>query len=205
MPRLSLALLGRPEARLAGQPVRFPTRKTFALLIILAAARGHQSREALMALLWPESDAPHGQASLRSTLARLRRCLPEQYLLTDDESAGFNFDSDYELDLEALGEAQVTKGSLDALAAATERYRGEFLSGFSVPDAPEFEEWTRTQREYWRRQQCRALERLARLQAESGDSQAALATAGRWVAADPLNEAAYQELMRLQFAAGDKS
>ncbi|MEP7359669.1 MAG: AAA family ATPase, partial [Anaerolineales bacterium] len=211
MPRLSLALLGLLEARLADQAVHFPTRKTFALLIYLAAAPGPgpagHGRESLMALLWPDSDAPHAQASLRNTLARLRQSLPaaaEPYLLVSDESVALNFDSDYELDLDALSETAVARGSLDALETATQKYRGEFLSGYNLPDVPEFEAWTAGQREYWRRQQCHALERLARLQAESGDSSAALATGRRWAATDPLNEAAYQALMRLQFASGDK-
>ena len=208
MPRLSLALLGRPQARLAGEAIRFPTRKTFGLLIYLAASLGRHSRERLMALLWPESDAPHAQASLRNTLARLRRALPATgapYLLADDDSAGFNFEADWDLDLDALSEMAVAQGNVDTLAAATEVYRGEFLADFRLPDAPDFEAWAGEQREYWRRQQCRALERLAQLQSESGDSQAATATARRWMATDPLNEAAYRALMRLEFAAGDKS
>ena len=66
MQHLSIRLLGRPEVLLDGQPARFPTRKALALLVYLAAADEAQSRETLMALLWPDSATASAQASLRS-------------------------------------------------------------------------------------------------------------------------------------------
>ena len=40
--------------------------------------------------------------------------------------------------------------------------------GFSIPDVPEFDDWMTIQRETWHRRSEKALERLSRLQIESG-------------------------------------
>src|SRR5689334_19840809 len=75
MSRLELRLLGAPQVERAGHPIKFPTRKAAALLIYLAVEGGRHSRERLTALFWPESDAAHGRAALRSTLGYLRAAL----------------------------------------------------------------------------------------------------------------------------------
>ena len=54
--RLSLRLLGPPEASLEGLPVRFRIKKELALLCYLAA-EGVGTQEELAELLWPESES----------------------------------------------------------------------------------------------------------------------------------------------------
>src|SRR5438128_1013343 len=70
------------------------------------------SREKLTALLWPESDEEHGRMTLRRTLALLRQTLDEggelqggMHLLIEREALGFNFASDFDLDLHQLNTA----------------------------------------------------------------------------------------------------
>jgi DNA-binding SARP family transcriptional activator len=53
--QLQQLLLGSLEARLAGSPLVFPTRKTLALLTYLALAEGPQPREHLAAPPWPDA------------------------------------------------------------------------------------------------------------------------------------------------------
>src|SRR5436305_244322 len=77
MGHLTLRTLGTPEVRHAGTLLAFRTRKTLALLIYLAVEPGLHAREKLTALFWPESDAAHGRAMLRRTLAFLRNPLNE--------------------------------------------------------------------------------------------------------------------------------
>src|SRR6186997_450493 len=68
---LELALLGSPEVRRDGLPWRPPTKKSVALLAIVAAD-GAMPRGRLCALLWPELDEAAARRNLRRELARLR-------------------------------------------------------------------------------------------------------------------------------------
>jgi DNA-binding SARP family transcriptional activator/predicted ATPase len=206
MSRLDLRFLGTPEIWSQCQLLKFPTRKTLALLVYLAVAEGWHSREKLTALLWPESPNQQGQASLRNTLIRLRRALSdaEPHLLIDGDLLSFDLATTITLDLQAMAMALESSNEV-ALQKAVDRYRGDFLEGFSLPDAPAFEEWASLQREYRHRQMSEILARLAQLQTDQGQAQEGLETARRWTAHDPLNEAAHRRLMELYARIGDKT
>jgi Bacterial transcriptional activator domain/AAA ATPase domain len=83
--------------------------------------------------------------------------------------------------------------------------RGEFMAGFGIADAFDFEDWLEGKRESVRRDLDTVLHRLARLQAGNGRLEAALATARRRVKADSLNEAAHRTVIELQLEAGDRA
>jgi DNA-binding SARP family transcriptional activator len=72
---LRINLLGSPEVSIKDRPLRFKTKKAFALLCYLATEGGRHSRRGLAELLWPESDEQHARIALRSALARLRKTL----------------------------------------------------------------------------------------------------------------------------------
>ena len=106
MARLSVAVLGAPEVRHGSEKLTFATRKALAILLYLVVEGRTHRREKLMALLWPESDEDAGRATLRSTLARLREGLAgttgEPHLVIERETVGFDFASDFDLDLSRL-------------------------------------------------------------------------------------------------------
>src|SRR5712692_5770725 len=232
MGRLHLALLGTPEVRHSGEVLTFPTRKTLALLLYLAVEKGPHSREKLTALFWPETDVARGRAPLRNTLGHLRAALREAsheaqaqgtegqtHLIVERDTLSFDFTSDFDLDIAAL-EATFTlvrsasavheargdarRHLLTRLSEAISLYRGSFLEGFSLGDAPDFDTWASMQREVCYRRLNVLFDRLSQLQFEGGEAAEAIDTAARWVAHDPLSEAAYQRLMRLHFAAGNR-
>src|SRR5579859_5051397 len=230
MGRLSLAWLGAPSVAHAGQPVAFPTRKTLALLITLSASAGPHTREQLSAgphtreqlsaLLWPESADEQGRASLRRSLAFLRQALGDTdangHLLVERDAITLNPDADTELDLRRLQAAsraarqQPAGAPADAARlaewqAAAKLVRGDFLEGFSLRDAPAFDDWAAEQREYWHRQAVALHESLSRLQSEAGEAAAAVETAARWVSLDPLDDGATARLMALQAANHDRA
>ena len=231
MGRLHLALLGTPEVHHAERILTFPTRKALALLIYLVTKESLHAREKLTALLWPESDEEHGRMTLRRTLALLRQSLDEgsesqsgMHLLVERETLGFNFASDFDLDLHRLNTAsglirsqtrpskeqgaevldESLRHLLSRLQETVHAYRGEFLEGFSLGDADDFDSWIGSQRAYWQRQMEGIFNRLSQLQFEGGEITNAIKTTTRWVAHDPLNEAAYRRLMRLHLVAGDR-
>ena len=223
--RLSLRLLGPPEVSLRGLSLRFGIKKQLALLCYLAAEDGrrHQRRE-LAELLWPRSDERHARTDLRSVLSRLRQSLEDdgRLLLIDGDLLGVE-PTEVELDTEALETAvslarreTSPAGASSAAAAAVGRreligrlrgdlgfYRGEFMEGFSIEDAPEFELWVEGERTKWRALFGELCERLSRLEAEEGLIAEAIATARLWARHAPLEEAAHRRLMELLSSVGE--
>ena len=230
MGQLNLALLGAPEVRHAGQDVTFRTRKALALLIYLVVEGGRHSREKLTALFWPESDEEQSRATLRSTLFYVRKTLEElsnpplSHLLIEHNTIGFNSASDFDLDLNTLQaawtlartspdgppgqrvhEEAVQHNVLTRLQQAVNVYRGDFLEGFYVGDAPDFEEWIGKEREYWHRRMDTIFHRLSQLQYERGEISDAIETTTRWISHDPFNEMVYRRLMQVHLVAGDRT
>ncbi len=67
--------LARPDAPPGAPSLRFRSRKTAALLALLALRRGPHRREALAEMLWPETDPLKARSSLRVALSSLRTLL----------------------------------------------------------------------------------------------------------------------------------
>lgn len=223
MSRLNLALLGAPLVQHGDRVITLPTRKALALLVFLAVEDRAHSRDKITALFWGESDAKQGRASLRGTLAYIRDALRQDsatidapsHLLTDRESLRFNSESDHELDIAALdfaarmadlpGQSEKPEQRIKLLESVVERLRGEFLEGFSLSDAPEFDDWVSLEREIWHQKVSRVFDRLSQLQFDGGELMRARETTTRWIAQDMLNEAAHRRLMLVQLALGERA
>ena len=209
---LDLKFLGPPELSYEGYVVKFATRKALALFVYLVVEGGLHPRAKLMTLFWPESQPHLAQPALRNTLARIKEALREvgDALQTQADRIGCNTDLAHSLDLrlvtQAIAETQPTIPATHALLQrAVEASRGPFLDGFSLPDAPEFDEWLRNQRMIWEHRQILIYDRLSLYQLETHQIQSALETVIRWLHVDPLSESAYRRLMRLHFLNGDRS
>jgi DNA-binding SARP family transcriptional activator len=100
--------------------------------------------------------------------------------------------------------AQENLDSLPLLQEAAAYHRGDFLAGFSLGDAPSFDDWVDIQREVWRRRLSLILDRLSEIQYARGEFDATAETASMWIALDALNEVAYRRKMRAHFAAGER-
>lgn len=209
MNRLRISLLGSPHIELDDQPVALETRKATALLAYLAVRREPVSRDSLAALLWPDYETSRAFANLRRTLWSLHRSLGEQWIDAGQTTVrlarrqGLWIDAER---FEALLEAYKSHGhSPDDTCAhcrapleeAAALPRGEFLEGFSLPDAVEFDDWQTLHAARQREQLTAALKRLASLLILSGDLAAALEHARRLAALDPLDQPAQRLLMLL--------
>ena len=208
MGQLTLNLFGPPEVLHDGRPLSFRTQKALALLIYLAVEGGMHPRAKLATLFWPESDRKAGRATLRTTLLYLRRSLEhddqeQPHLMVERQALGFNSEGPHEIDV-AVVEAAAGAGN-DAMRRAIVRCRGEFLEGFTLPDAPAFDEWATFQREASLRRANDLFDHLSQRQADEGRLQAAIETVSRWLTLDPYRERAYRRLMRLHFLAGNRS
>ncbi len=157
--RIQLNLLGGSEASRGGRPIAFRTRKSLALLVYLAVDPGPHPRERLADLLWPESGVADARASLRTALNYMRHGLgpsADSVVLATRESLGVRRGAPVDVDVQALARAQrlarLEGNTLgDEIVTAVAQYRGPFLAGMLLSDAPDFEAWVETQRTYWPR------------------------------------------------------
>ncbi len=209
MARLKLHLLGTPRCELDDAPIKVDRQKAIALLIYLAVSAQSYSREALATLFWPESESSRAYANLRRILFELNQVLPDGWIEAARDSLGLSPAADTWVDaahFQALLAARQTHSHpsgevcpqcIPLLKEALELYQGNFLSGFSLADCPEFDEWQFYQADALQREYSAALEALSAAYAASGEPHTAVELAQRWLALDPLNERAHQQIMRL--------
>jgi DNA-binding SARP family transcriptional activator len=199
-----LTLLGAFQARLDPRSaLSVPSRKGQALLAYLALSAGRaQSRDALAALLWPDSPAEQARASLRHALAVTRRALgptARQCLVTDAESVAIDPDG-IEVDVTTF-ERLAADGDLPALERAARLYGGDLLAGLRIGEA-QFEDWLRPERERLRELALDVLWRVLAAHRQAGNVEAAIQAALRLLALDPLQEPVHRTLMRLYVRQG---
>jgi DNA-binding SARP family transcriptional activator len=215
MPELRLAVLGPPRVELDGAEVEVDTRKAIAVLAYLAVTGERHGRTALAGLLWPEYDEAHARAALRRTLSALNKGLRGGWLAADRSSvaldrAGLRLDLErFRALLEECGghghpPAEACPACVAPLREAAALHRGDFLAGFALRNADDFEDWQRFQAESLRRELAGVLERLVGAQAAEGRWQEAIADGRRWLALDPLHEPAHRQLMRLYAWSGQR-
>ncbi len=212
---LNMRFLGAPEIHIDGQSnILFAHRKSLALLCYLAVTGKPHSRAQLAGLLWGEATEANARASLRKSLAELRRLVGSNLLISRHEIA-FNRASGYSLDIEQFDrEAQAVKNSqVDGLsptsAAAAGKsaalYRGDFLAGFHVLRAQAFEEWILLERERLRLAALRMLYTLAVHALTQAQYAEAVDYAEQVLALEPCHEQARRLLMSLLALSGQQT
>jgi TolB-like protein/Flp pilus assembly protein TadD len=206
MASLKLSVLGRFEARLpSGEIALLPTRKTETLLTYIALVPGPHSRDQLMNLLWSERAEPQARNSLRQALNALKKLFDavDAQPLHIGRMTVFLANESIEIDAVRLQNLLDERTPL-ATAEATRLYRGEFLEGIVVRDA-NGEEWLEANRGHFRKLAVHALASEVDFQHELGALGKAVESAERLINLDPLNEAAWQKLMRIHAARGDRN
>jgi DNA-binding SARP family transcriptional activator len=109
-------------------------------------------------------------------------------------------------ELLALGLSSLSNSYSSAhLQQAIALYRDDLLAGFTLRDAPAFEDWRYFNAETLRQQLTDAFKVLLQLQVAAGATNDALNTGRRWLALDALQEEAHQTLITLYLAAGNRA
>ncbi|HET9224292.1 MAG TPA: bacterial transcriptional activator domain-containing protein [Roseiflexaceae bacterium] len=170
-------------------------RKTRALLAYLAEAQVPVRRESLAALFFPDTDDPLG--ALRWHLSAIRRHVDPTLLCTDRETVQLDRAKCW-VDTEAF-ERMLDIGvalSTEQITAAIALYRGEYLAGMSLSDAPEFEMWALGRRAHYQQRYEQALVDLVERLIQAARYAEVLPWAQRLIQSNPLAEAAHLQLMR---------
>lgn len=178
----------------------FVSTKVTALLAYLAVTRRAHQRDALATLLWSEMDDSAAANNLRQALSNLRK-LVAPYLSIERDTVQFCSDLPATLDVAAFEQSLVAARSQpfaarsSALQYACDLYRGDFLAGVIVRDAPDFDEWLLAERLRLREQAIHALHVLGDLYLAQAIYDRALDCATRLLALDAWREAAHRQLM----------
>ncbi|MGD2144111.1 MAG: BTAD domain-containing putative transcriptional regulator [Anaerolineae bacterium] len=219
-----MKLLGGLEITLGGSPVvDFTSKKSPALLIYVAMTGRPHSREALSGLLWGESADSRARASLRTVLWDLRQQVPS-FVSTDRQTVSFNTEAPHWLDVAAFADAieniprpsaedqerngdraLLTQPQVKALDEAVSLYRGEFMAGFFISEAPAFEDWMLRERERGRHLAMHALHRLIVHYKAQGAYLRGIDAASQLLRIAPWQEEAHRQLMRLLVLGGQRT
>jgi len=161
LPIFYLKLFGSPSLEGGDRAIlsgRATQRHRLALLALLAVAADRRlTREKLIAYLWPEAEPERGRNNLNVSTYVLRTALGEGAFLSAGEDLRLNPEvihtdvAEFETALEGADHAR-----------AVALYRGPFLDGFFLPEAPEFEQWADRERQRLAAGYAKALEALAK-------------------------------------------
>lgn len=195
--------LGAVELTVGGSdaPAELLWRKNLALLIYLARSPNRsRARQHLTALLWGDKPERAARQSLREALRVLRRWLGEDVLHAEGDVIRLDpqivqLDTDRFEDLEAAGD----------LRGAASLVVGEFLEGFSVADASDFEDWLAVERARWRTRGVAVVVGLCEALLARGDVAVAAEEALRATTLDPTADTAVRAAMRAQALWGDRA
>jgi serine/threonine-protein kinase len=176
-------------------------RRRLAVLALLAVAGdAGVSRDKFLAYLWPESAADRARHVLNQLLYAQRRQVGNESLFVGRKTLRLNpavIWSDVAAFEQACG-----AGDLETGVAL---YRGPFLDGFFLKDAPEFERWVEDQRVRFARRVRTASTQLADRAVASGDHGRAVEWWGQAAGADPYDTSVALGLVRTLAAAGDRA
>jgi len=190
----------------------FGGNKLSALFAYLAVeSKTMHSREKLVELLWPGMSINTGRANLRHTVFQLRNSLIDQtglnhFLQSTRDSLGLSPSAPFRIDASELNANSVSchqplqescSACRDQMARMVQLYRGEFMSGFSLPNCQEFENWMNIKRESYHRSTLSLLERLSNYHSRSKNYHDAIQFTLRQIELEPWNESGYAKAIRL--------
>ncbi len=205
---LNLQLLGSLSILLDGKPIKqLSTRAAEALVIYILHQPRPVPREQLADMFFQASEPKQAAANLRAMLSQIKKKLDPfieitRYAVGRRAESGFSADSvEFSRQLTTNSE-RLTKATLQA---ALENYHGDFLAGFYLRDAPEFEQWALIERERLRLLAIDGLQRLIQMQEAGGDFRETLVSAEKLLAIEPLLESVHRTKMLMLARTGQRA
>ncbi|MEM7115366.1 MAG: protein kinase [Chloroflexota bacterium] len=210
---LNIYLLGTPRFVSNGRSIPIQRRKIIALLAYLAQTNNPHSRESLATLLWPEHNQSAALKNLRRELSRLKKSVADELIIADRLHIGLNPEHlatdvrQFETAVSLVKQhnhfpQQKCPDCLEALTTAVSLHNADFMSGFNLPDAPEFDEWQYYQRESLRQALGESLQKLISWHSQQAEWEQGINYSRHWLSLDNLHEPAHRELMQLYASAG---
>lgn len=193
---LTVRLLGQFAVEEDGKPIDIPSRPAQSLLawLVLHPDVAHR-REHLAGLFWPDAGEENAHSNLRHALWRLRRAVPEAFIIADRIAIRWPVNDAWQVDVAAFIGAPETN-SADELLSALTAYQGELLPGF-------YDEWVHLERERLASLYEERSARLLDLLLAEARRREAIDWAERWIAQGRTPEPAYRGLMQAHAGLGN--
>ena len=163
-------------------------------------------RSTLATLLWGDIAGQRARANLRKELQVLRNAIGD-HLRIDRQSVALNPASCWVdlWEIQSISDDGPREERLAALQRAAACYRGDFLAGFQVRNADEFDAWMSAERASLRHAMVRNLESLRALYLEDNEPKRATDVGRQIVRLEPWNEEAHRRLIQSLADSGDAS
>lgn len=221
---LNITLFGPWQINYQDQQITMPTDKSRALLayLLLTGDQPH-TREGLAGLLWSEWPEEGARRNVRQTVHRIKEVLEEtrpglgeQLWQNSRQTLQLN-QTLCQVDVwtaeqnlrhithHAHPSLPQCPSCLGRLKQAIDLYRGEVLTGLSIPDAETFESWLLATREHWHQRMLGAISQLAAAYETCATYDLAQQYALRLLALDPFYEDGHRLLMRVAVAQGERA
>jgi DNA-binding SARP family transcriptional activator len=209
---LQIRLLGRFRVSFDGQPVEgLRTARLQSLLAYLVLqSDAPQPRARLAFTFWPDATESHARNNLRQLLHQLRQALPEPdvFLLADASTVQWPAGAGWSLDT-ALFEESVQEAAGAARAGDATRARASLERALSLCGGPLlpscYDDWIGPERDRLQLRCKEAVQQLLTRLEEERQYANAIPHVLHWLEHDPLDERAYQWLIRLYALAGDRA
>jgi DNA-binding SARP family transcriptional activator len=193
---IEICTLGTVEVRDTASGRSLPALhhpRPLGFLVRLALQEGPVRRDTLLPLFWPESDEPRARHALRQLILRVRRESCGDLLVCLNSQAV------------QLREGVVRCDAVTARQAMREGrreevlriYTGDFMAGFHLPGAPDFEDWQERTRRELRGMAVEAARGLMQETAAAGQPADARLWAERLLELEPYDEACWREYLLL--------
>jgi LuxR family maltose regulon positive regulatory protein len=208
-PKLVIQTLGKIQVKVNGHVVtsaEWLTQTARDLFLLIVAHPEGLAKEEIGAMVWPDSSPAELKMRFKNTIYRLRRAAGKEAILFEDENIyRFNRSLDYDEDSESFQrESELAEKAADPerkiyhYRAAIKYYKGEYL--------PELEEnWVVVRREQLNRQYIENLLKLAGLELERRQYDAALTLTQRLLNEDACLEEAHRLVMLIHAATGNRA
>ena len=191
-----LALLGTPIIQQANQPINLPT-KAIVMLGYLVIKRTPQRRDSVLAQLWPDSADEAARKNGRNTLWTIRKALNANVIQTRDDQLSLH----PELEVDLWRWEQLLPHQPQA---AMRLYRGPFLDGIQLNDAPDLDLWLMLERERLAQLHMRTLSELIQHHEQAERWAEIRSLAQQALQLDPLQEPIHRALMIAHTQLGDR-
>ena len=153
--RLELRLFGPPHISISGARLTgITSAKAQGLLFYLAITQQGHTRLTLATLFWGEHSEAAARGNLRKALQQLRNYL-DDYLIIERNSVALAGEADCWVDVIEFDRLLLSVSgdrTAQSLQGAIDLYQGDFLEGFYLRNAPDFENWWLSERARLREQ-----------------------------------------------------
>lgn len=188
MSRVKVKLFNTPNVIKDDKKIKFPFTKAEALFYYLVVNK-EATRDELVALFWGDSEEKIAKKNLRNAMYKIRKAFDMDIIISPQKSTVIlNPDIEIDSDLNIF---------LDDNDESVNIYDGDFLKGFGVKNADEFENWLFSRREFYNDFYVSKLYELTDITIENGDYERAENYVKLLIAQDEFDERPYRILMNI--------